>query len=46
MHARRANAYQQLGVCDLGLGDVPQFQDVGRPVCVLDDRLHDVASIR
>src|SRR5438309_7547569 len=38
----RPNSNQYLVGPDLGLVDVPQFQDLGRTVSVLDDRLHRV----
>jgi hypothetical protein len=36
----RPNSNQHLAVPDLGLVDVPQFQDLGGTVPVLDDRFH------
>jgi hypothetical protein len=38
------NAYQPLFGSDLGLADVPEFQDIGGAIRVSDDGLHLVAS--
>ena len=40
IHAGRVHANQHLVVADLGPADVPEFQDVGWTVLVLDDRFH------
>jgi hypothetical protein len=39
VHAGGVDAYQDLVVVDLGRVDVPELQDVGGAVGVLDDRL-------
>jgi hypothetical protein len=39
MHAKQ----YLIVVFDLGLVDVPEFQDIGRAVLVLDDGLHGVS---
>src|SRR5215207_4549130 len=42
-HASRVNAYEHLIVGDLGLVDVPEFQELGGAVGVPDDSLHGVS---
>ena len=46
VHAGRAHPHQHLVVADRGRVDVPELQDVGRAVGVLDDRLHGLVDPR